>query len=267
MPLASLRAVYEGPGRMGPHGLLPKDSDGLWDMDTTLRLIAGIRVTAEREPGEVLEYLNSLEKRFVLRGRLRRQLTGLIRSLSPPKLGRAVIYASDPRATHRVLVYAFYGRRAIKERGLFSPEFEEAGLYQKPVADGFLYEPVPWKVVPLAKIDVRVPMRYLATKEKEIEEYRLAVDRSAARLACEWYHRVAGGIDPFASGWTASCLERLLNRAKKQQEVWKMGSTQFGKASSLNGANHTAQAFSLKRGLSTKDATDSRVRISKIGGE
>jgi hypothetical protein len=251
MPLASLRAVYEGPGRMGPHGALPRDSDGLWDMDTTLRLISGIRITAEREPGEVLEYLNSLEKRFVLRGRLRRQLTGLIKSLSPPKLGRHVIYASDPRATHRVLIYCFYGRQISKTRGRYSPEYEEAGAYHQPIPDSFLYEPVPFKTVPLAKVDVRVPLKYLAGRIEDIEGYREAVDRYAEKLARLWFKRFSGGLDPVASGWAASCLERLTNRDRKQQEVWKMGSTHIGSVP-FNGTNNTAQAFSLKRGLSTR---------------
>src|SRR5207249_4247773 len=184
IPLEAMKAVYQGPGRNGIHGPLPRDENGAWGMETTLKLIQGIRITAEREPGEVLEYLNSLEKRFVIRGRLRRQLTGLVRSLSPPKLGRRVVYASHPEATHRVLVYSFYGR-LVRE---YSMEDVDGEIRPLPA-----YERLSFKIHPLARVDVKPALSYLSGRYHDLRDYRDALARSAERLACEWWRRYASG--------------------------------------------------------------------------
>src|SRR5439155_4522493 len=154
MPLSALQTAYEGPGRLPQ---MPRDENGMWSMDATRSLIKGIRITATQEPGEVLSYLNDLKKRFVLRGRILRQIKVIRRDV--PRLGRSVVYASRPDATHRVLVFAYYGN----------------------LEDIDAEDPKRFVMEPLARVDVRPPFSYISGRFKDLAKHRLAVERYAER--------------------------------------------------------------------------------------
>lgn len=251
LSLSALQTVYLGPGRVGP-----TDHEGLWSMDATLSLVKGIRISATQEPAEVLSYLNDLKKRFILRGRIRRQLKHLLGS-SRPLLGRGVVYASHPAATHRVLVYAYYGR-LLRE---YSTEMPNGDIVPLPA-----YEASSYMMEPLARVDVRPPYEYLSRKHKVLAEYREAVASSAESMAIQWYYRffnvtasrslitrTRNGViydrvdrDPVgsASGIGADVICLLKPRDRLRQRVWKNGTkTKYG-TDGLVPSRNTARSLS-----------------------
>jgi len=247
LSLDSLKAVYDGPGRVQNDG--KEDTDG-WSLDATLRLIEGIRTTAEREPGDVMEYLNVLEKRFAIRGTLLRQLKWLRSVTSPPKLGGRIVYASHPEATHRVLVYQFFGR-LIREYSMMNMDDEIVPLAA--------YEPATYSIEPLARVDVKVPTRYLSGRYHDLEAFRDAVASSAERLAWEWYQafvkRSGRSISSSASGFGSKMICRLTTTNRKIQRVWKM-------------KNQTANGTAISKiARNTAPARKSRLIINSVGGE
>jgi hypothetical protein len=204
MPLTNIQAVFFGHAKK--------------DIRDTLWMISGIEIRSVEDSEKGIEELRKDIKRaaFSLRG-VTRQLKRIVRPRF--KLAKRVIYAAHANPTHRVLVYAFAGRLLMES----TYETIDGELEMLPC-----YEPQSYIVTPLARVDVRVPLTWLSGRYKDLAIYREAVERTAERIAWQWYRRWLGWgghsfqeMAPWANGLTASIVGRLTPAMRRKEVYWK----------------------------------------------